>query len=68
MSQSERLGDAASRGSRAVNAETQDQQRRRYDLWAAKDDQDLGEEAVYLAPMATAEIEALTRPSGPGAS
>ncbi len=55
MSDSELPDTAASRVSWAVNAETQDELRRRYDLWAAKYDQDLGEEAVYLAPMATAE-------------
>ncbi|MEQ8652266.1 MAG: class I SAM-dependent methyltransferase [Kiloniellales bacterium] len=56
MSGSDLPDDAVSRVTWAINAETQEELRRRYDLWAAKYDQDIGRVDDYLAPLATAEV------------
>ncbi len=56
MSDSDLPDDASSRVAWVINAETQAEMRRRYDLWAAKYDQDIGRVDDYLAPMATAEV------------
>ncbi len=48
--------DASGRVAWVINADTQEEMRRRYDLWAAKYDQDIGRVDDYLAPLATAKV------------
>jgi predicted TPR repeat methyltransferase len=56
MSNSELPEEAGARVSWVIRAPTQEELRRRYDLWAAKYDADVGRVEDYLAPLATAEV------------
>ena len=56
MSKSELPDEAGARVSWVIRAPTQEELRRRYDLWASKYDTDIGRVEDYLAPLATAEV------------
>jgi predicted TPR repeat methyltransferase len=56
MSKSELPDEAGARVSWVIRAPTQEELRRRYDLWAGKYDADVGQVQDYLAPLATAEV------------
>ncbi len=56
MSASELPEEAGARVAWVIRAPTQDELRRRYNLWAGKYEKDLGSVEHYLAPMATAEM------------
>ncbi|MEM8951116.1 MAG: methyltransferase domain-containing protein [Pseudomonadota bacterium] len=48
--------DASGRLAWVISAPTQDELKRRYDLWASIYDQDIGRVEDYLAPLAIAEV------------
>jgi SAM-dependent methyltransferase len=56
MSKSELPDEAGARVSWVIRAPTQEELRRRYDLWAGTYDADIGRVEDYLAPLATAEV------------
>ena len=56
MAKSDLPDDAGARVSWVIRAPTQEELRRRYDLWAGKYDADIGRPEDYLAPLATAEV------------
>src|SRR5215470_4388795 len=56
MAKSELPDEAGGRVSWVIRAPTQEELRRRYDLWSAKYDDDLGRVEDYLAPMLTADV------------
>lgn len=56
MSASDLPEDTAARLAWVISAPTQDELKRRYNLWSGTYEKDLGSIEDYLAPMATAEI------------
>ncbi|MEZ5935093.1 MAG: class I SAM-dependent methyltransferase [Alphaproteobacteria bacterium] len=56
MSTSELPDEAGARVAWVISAPTQDELRRRYDLWAHSYEADLGRVEDYLAPIATADV------------
>lgn len=56
MTKSDLPDEAGDRVAWVIRAPTQEETRRRYDLWAAKYDADIGKAEDYLAPLATAQV------------
>jgi predicted TPR repeat methyltransferase len=56
MSKPELPDEADARVAWVIRAPTQEELRRRYDLWASKYDEDIGHAEDYLGPLATAEV------------